>query len=80
MKGARLRHHMVLPPMSSAAGSIAKKRAPGRPSIDAVVEQPARLCGSQDWRNWTVEPGEVDPARSRYIDELLAKRREACRG
>jgi hypothetical protein len=72
---ARLRHHMILPPMSSAAGSIARPKQ-GRPRLDAVVCQPSNLFGSQGWRNFVIQPEEIDPARSAYIDELLAKRRQ----
>jgi hypothetical protein len=79
---ARLRHHMILPTMSSAVGSIAPRK-PDQPRIEAAVCQPVNPCGTQGWRNWAVEPGEIDPARSQYVDELLAKRRrqlEASRG
>jgi hypothetical protein len=67
---------MVLPPMSSAVGSIARRK----PRIDAAVEQPGFLANSQCWRGWVINHTEVDPARAQYVDELLAKRREAGRG
>ena len=68
-------HPMVLPPMNSSPNSASARRPNGR-RITGTIEQPVHISGSQSWRDWAIEPGEIDPARSKYIDELLAKRRE----
>lgn len=67
---------MNLPPMNSSPNSVsARARRPDGRRIAGTIAQPVHIQGSQSWRDWAVEPGEIDPARAAYIDELLAKRR-----